>query len=93
MFIDVTRYGGLRVMRLAVAAVAYLDACEGGTAIHLLGGETLRVNEDPESIELRCLIALEPAAAPTPEPAMEAPPAAELGAEQEAVTPKRSKKA
>lgn len=53
MFVDVTRYGGMRVTRLAVAAIAYLDACEGGTSIHLLGGETLRVNEDPAEIEAR----------------------------------------
>jgi hypothetical protein len=56
MFIDVTRYGGLRVIRLAVSAVAYLDSVEDGTSIHLLGGETLRVNEDPSEIELRCMI-------------------------------------
>lgn len=54
MFVDVTRYGGLRVLRLAVIAIAYLDACEGGTSIHLLGGETLRVNENPSEIEGRC---------------------------------------
>jgi len=70
MFIDVTRYGGIRLMRLAVGAIAYLDACEGGTSIHILGGETLRVNEDPETIELRCMCADdESAASPAPPPA------------------------
>lgn len=69
MFVDITRYGGLRVMRLAVAAIGYLDACDDGTSIHLLGGETIRVNEDPETIELRCLISLDPKAeAPVPAP-------------------------
>lgn len=51
MFIDVTRYGGTRALRLAITAIAYLDACEGGTAMHLLGGETLRVSETPPEIE------------------------------------------
>jgi hypothetical protein len=64
MFIDVTRFGGMRVMRLAVPAIAYLDAVEGGTAVHLIGGETVRVNEDPEQIEARvdATIALSPIA-------------------------------
>jgi hypothetical protein len=53
MFIDVTRYGGMRILRLQVAAIAYLDECEGGAAIRLIGGETLRVNEDPQQIEAR----------------------------------------
>lgn len=53
MFIDVTRYGGMRIQRLAVTAIAYLDEVEGGCAIHLLGGETLRVNEDPAEVEAR----------------------------------------
>jgi len=53
MFIDVTRYGGMRLLRLQVSAIAYLDAVEGGTAVHLVGGETLRVNEDPQQVEDR----------------------------------------
>ncbi|MDR6850382.1 hypothetical protein [Sphingomonas sp. BE137] len=56
MFIDVTRYGGLRILRLAVAAIAYLDETDGGSAIHLIGGETMRVNEDPAEVELRCML-------------------------------------
>lgn len=52
-FVDVTRHGGMRILRLASTAVAYLDECEGGTSVHLVGGETLRVNEDPDEIERR----------------------------------------
>lgn len=59
MFIDVTRYGGLRLLRVSVRAIAYLDAVDGGAAVHLIGGETLRVNEDPAELELRCMIATE----------------------------------
>ncbi|WP_157218680.1 hypothetical protein [Flavisphingomonas formosensis] len=51
MFIDVTRYGGMRTLRLAVAAIAYLDAVEGGSSVHLIGSERLRVNESPDEIE------------------------------------------
>lgn len=54
MFIDVTRYGGLRVLRVAIAAIAYLDEVEGGCAVHLVGGETLRANEDVAELEARC---------------------------------------
>lgn len=57
MFIDVTRYGGLKTLRLQVAAIAYLADAPSGTAIHLIGGETLRVNEDPAEIEARCAAA------------------------------------
>lgn len=62
MFIDVTRHGGARVLRLAIAAIAYLDGVEGGCAVHLVGGETLRINEDPEQLERRvdAAIALAP---------------------------------
>lgn len=56
MFIDLTRYGGART-RLAVAAIAYLNEIPDGCAIHLIGGETIRINEDPEEVELRCLLA------------------------------------
>lgn len=52
-FIDVTRYGGVKTLRLSVAAIAYVDACDGGAVIRLLGGESLRVNEDPATIEAR----------------------------------------
>lgn len=50
-FIHVTRYGGVKVIPLSVAAIAYVDGCEGGAAIRLIGGESLRVNEDPATIE------------------------------------------
>ena len=75
MFIDVTRYGGMRIQRLAIAAIAYLDAVEGGCAIHLLGGETMRVNEDPAEIEARAIalnVVVEPQAGA--EPAAPPPP-------------------
>ncbi|HEX7853865.1 MAG TPA: hypothetical protein VF503_09235 [Sphingobium sp.] len=78
MFIDVTRHGGMRIQRLAVAAIGYLDATDGGTAVHLIGGETLRVNEDPDEIELRCMASLEVGSAPSPAPP--APPARRTGA-------------
>ncbi|WP_174296528.1 hypothetical protein [Sphingomonas bacterium] len=55
MFIDVTRYGGGRVLRVAVAAIAYLDACEGGSSLHLVGAEILRVTETPAEIEERAM--------------------------------------
>lgn len=51
MFINLTRHGGDRALRVAGAAIAYLDVCEGGTAVHLIGGETLRVHEDIAQIE------------------------------------------
>lgn len=54
-FIDVTRYGGVKTLRLSVAAIAYVDACEGGSAIRLIGGETLRVNEDCATVEARAI--------------------------------------
>ena len=77
MFIDVTRYGGVRVLRVAVAAIAYLDSCEGGTALHLVGGETLRVAELPGQLEARvdATIALSPIAATAPATAAEGDPA------------------
>lgn len=79
MFIDATRYGGLRILRLAVAAIAYIDAVDGGAAIHLIGGETLRVNEDPAEIELRCMILAEEQAPPeAPPPATDVSAIAEL---------------
>ncbi len=53
MFIDCTRFLSERTLRLAVAAIAYLDAVEGGCAIHLIGGETLRVSETAAEIEAR----------------------------------------
>ena len=53
MFIDVTRFGGTRVLRLAVAAIGYLDEAPEGGVIRLIGGETLRVNETPAEIEGR----------------------------------------
>jgi len=52
MFIDVTRPGG-RPLRLAIAAIGYLDECEGGGAIRLIGGESLRVEQAPSEIEQR----------------------------------------
>ena len=59
MFIDVTRYGGLRRLRLAIGAIAYTDeAPDDGCAIRLVGGESLRVNEDPATIEARVDAAL-----------------------------------
>lgn len=53
MFIDVVRYGGDRVLRLNIGAIAYIDATEGGSSIHLIGGETLRVGQDPDQLEAR----------------------------------------
>jgi hypothetical protein len=63
MFIDVSRFAGGRVLRLAVAAIAYLDEAPGGCAIHLLGSETLRVAEKPEEIEARIDALMGPEAA------------------------------
>jgi hypothetical protein len=55
MFIDVTRHGGLKVLRLSVSAIAYLSDLSDGCAIHLIGGEAVRVNEDLAVIEARCM--------------------------------------
>lgn len=52
MFIDCRRYLSDRVIRLAVASIAYLDAVEGGCSVHLIGGETLRVSETVAEIEV-----------------------------------------
>lgn len=76
MFIDVTRYGGMRVQRVAVAAIAYLDTVQGGCGIHLIGGETLRVNEDLEQIEKRVSAVIMPPMIETAEQVVEdSPPA------------------
>jgi hypothetical protein len=53
MFIDVTRVGGARALRLAVAAIAYLDEAPGGSAVRLIGGESLHIVEAPAVIERR----------------------------------------
>ncbi|ODU84357.1 MAG: hypothetical protein ABT10_02950 [Novosphingobium sp. SCN 63-17] len=53
MFFDVTRVGGLMTLRVAVSAVAYLAEAPDGCALRLIGGETIRVNEDPAEIERR----------------------------------------
>ncbi|MGY2732381.1 hypothetical protein [Sphingomonas sp. UYP23] len=55
MFIDVTRHGGERALRLAVAAIALLDEAPGGTAIRLIGGDSLHVVDTPAEIETRCM--------------------------------------
>lgn len=55
MFIDVTRHGGERALRLAVAAIAFLDEAPGGTAIRLIGGDSLHVVDTPAEIETRCM--------------------------------------
>ena len=68
MFIDLTRYGGLRTMRVAVSAIAYLDQVQDGAAVHLIGGETVRVNEDPVEVELRCMAAAEASASAVRKP-------------------------
>lgn len=70
MFIDVTRHGGLKVLRLAVSAIAYLSDLSDGCAIHLIGGETVRVNEDLAVIEAQCMAATADVA---PTPAVAAP--------------------
>lgn len=74
-FIHVTRYGGVKTLLLAVSAIAYIDECEGGTAIRLIGGESLRVNEDPQTIRTRAS-GEEPSSVPPPE---EAPKPAHKG--------------
>ena len=53
MFFDVTRLGGRIPLRVAVSAVAYLADAPDGCALRLIGGETIRVNEDPAEIERR----------------------------------------
>ena len=54
MFIDVTRPGSPRKLRLAPSAIAYLDTFGDGTAIYLVGGEMLRVVETRAEIEASC---------------------------------------
>lgn len=51
MFIDVTRYGADHAVRLAPAAVAYLAPHPQGTIVKLIGGESLHVEETPETLE------------------------------------------
>lgn len=51
MFIDVTRTGTTRRLRLASAAIAYLDERADTTLIKLIGGETLQVQESVAEIE------------------------------------------
>ncbi len=60
MFIDVTRPGCERTLRLAAPAIAYLDTFGNGTAIHLIGGEMLRVVETREKIEADAIAASNP---------------------------------
>ena len=54
-FFDATRFGGLSLIRVNADAIAYLAEAENGTSIRLIGGETLRVNEDRDEIERRAL--------------------------------------
>lgn len=64
MFIDVTRAGSPRRLRLAVPAIAYLDETPAGAVVHLVGGEILTVGQTPAEIEARvdATIALSPIA-------------------------------
>ena len=52
-FFDATRFGGLSLIRVNADAIAYLAEAENGTSIRLIGGETLRVNEDRDEVERR----------------------------------------
>lgn len=54
MFIDLTRIGGMHVIRVRAEAIAYLDAAASGCNVKLVSGETLRVSESPAEIEVRC---------------------------------------
>lgn len=55
MFITVTHFGSGRPLRVAIAAIAYLDiGPEDSSALRLIGGETLRVIETPAEIEAAC---------------------------------------
>lgn len=58
MFITVTRPGVDRPLRLAAAAIAYMDEITDGAALHLVGGQSLRVEQSPAEIELLCGSAL-----------------------------------
>ena len=52
MFINVTRFGASKPLRLAIAAIAYVDDGPSSTAvIKLIGGEGLRTQEDRVAIE------------------------------------------
>ena len=61
MFFNVTRHGGLVSLRVALSAVAYLAPAPDGCALRLIGGETIRVNEDEAEIERRMIEAQLPA--------------------------------
>lgn len=54
MFIDVTRHGGGRALRVAIAAIAYVDGLDDGASLHLTGGQRLHIDETAEEIERRC---------------------------------------
>lgn len=69
MFIDITRVGGDRALRVAVAAIAFMDATPQGCALHLVGGQSLHVEQSPAEIEARCAAAAAPAARIEEEPA------------------------
>lgn len=69
MFIDLTRLGGLRVIRVRAEAIAYLDEAGSGCNVKLIGGETLRVNENVAEVErLMDGAPLSEAASPPPAP-------------------------
>lgn len=51
MFIHVTRHGSERVLRLTIAAIAYVEDVSDGSVIRLIGGEGLRVTESVSTIE------------------------------------------
>lgn len=51
MFITITRLGGGRSLRVAIAAIAYVDEAAEGAIVKLIGGEGLRAHETREEIE------------------------------------------
>lgn len=64
MFFDVTRAGTDRPLRIAVAAIAYLDTLPAGCVLHLVGGQGLHVAETATEVEERATAAAVAAAVP-----------------------------
>lgn len=58
MFIDVTRSGTGRVLRVSAVAIAFMDEAAAGAMLHLTGGHSLIVSEDRATIESRAQAAL-----------------------------------
>jgi hypothetical protein len=50
IFVQLSRHGASRRVAVNPAAIAFLDACEGGANVHFASADPLRVSETPAQI-------------------------------------------